>query len=51
MNTLYLILLLLAAILFAVAASGKVVTKYNLIALGLLCWVLVPLIQQFKIVG
>jgi hypothetical protein len=56
MNVLYLVLLLLAAICFAVAAfTGRSVLDSNgartggrglaLIPLGLLFWVLVPLIQ------
>lgn len=48
MNVLYLILYLLAAICFLAAASGRVAAKYNLVALGLLFWVLVPLIQTIK---
>ena len=48
MNTLYLILYLLAAICFVAAASGRVVAKYNLVAAGLFLWVLVPLIQTIK---
>jgi len=63
MRTLYLILYIIAAVLFAVAAvtsygpvgarrDGTVaapavtLTRINFIALGLLAWVLVPLIQM-----
>lgn len=45
MSTLFLILYLLAAVFFALAAFGVVVSRINLVALGLLCWVLVPLIS------
>lgn len=62
MRTLYLILLIVAAVLFALAAflswvpsttvstpeqpaRPTVVSRVNLMALGLLFWVLVPLIQ------
>jgi len=48
MNTFYLLLLILAAILFAASAIGVSHPKLNLISLGLLCWVLVPLIQTAK---
>ena len=41
-----LILYLIAAICFALAAIGVAVHRINLIALGLLAWVLVPLIHQ-----
>jgi len=61
MRTLYLILYIIAAVLFAVAAvtsygpvgarrdgtvAAPAVTRINFIALGLLAWVLVPLIQM-----
>lgn len=45
MNALYLVLLLLAAFLFTLATLGIRSPRVNLVALGLLCWVLVPLIQ------
>lgn len=45
MNILYLILLLGGALCFAAEASGRVTSRFNLLALGLLLWVLVPLIQ------
>lgn len=53
MNALYLVLLLLAAVFFVLAAYGVAFTSrrgtVNFVALGLLCWVLVPLIQTFKV--
>lgn len=49
MTTLYLILLLLSTVFFALSAFGVVVSKVNLMALGLFCWVLVPLIQTIKV--
>lgn len=55
MNTLYLILYILAAVFFAIAAfiAARPATTSgrpwpNLVALGLFCWVLVPLIQTAK---
>jgi hypothetical protein len=59
MRTLYLILYIVAGVLFALAAvlptptmtrSGKPV-QINLMALGLLAWVLVPLIQTADRLG
>lgn len=47
MSILFLLLLLFAAVCFGLAAFNVGVGKLNLIALGLLFWVLVPLIQQF----
>jgi hypothetical protein len=44
MRTLDLILYLIAAILFALAALNVASARVNLIAAGLFCWVLVPLI-------
>ena len=46
MTAIYLVLLILSAVCFAAAASERVATRYNLVALGLLFWVLVPLIQM-----
>lgn len=46
MKVLYLILLILGALCFAAAATNKVATTFNLVAAGLLAWILVPLIQQ-----
>ena len=53
MNTLYLILLIVSAVCFALAAlfafrPSAGAAKVNLIALGLLAWVLVPLIQTAR---
>lgn len=48
MTVLYFVLLLLALVCFVAAASGRVVTKYNLMALGLALWVAVPLIIQLR---
>jgi hypothetical protein len=45
---LFLILLLLSAVCFGVAASGRTLAQVNLVALGLLFWVLVPLIQTIQ---
>lgn len=45
MTALYLVLLILSLVCFAVAAFGVVVDRVNLLALGLAFWVLVPLIQ------
>lgn len=47
MTLLYFVLLLLAAVCFFLAVTGRI-TRWNLIALGLLLWVLVPLIQTGK---
>ena len=44
MRTLDIILLLIAAILFALAGLNVGHPRLNLVALGLLAWVLVPLI-------
>ena len=49
MNTLYLILLLLGAVCFAIAAFDVAVRRVNLLALGLLFWIAVPLIQTIKV--
>lgn len=48
MTTLYLLLLLLAAVFFALSAFGVSAQKVNLLALGLFCWVLVPLLQTLQ---
>lgn len=45
MVTLYLILLVLAAVFFAIHAFGLVVGKVNFLGLGLLSWVLVEVIK------
>lgn len=44
MDVLFLILLLVGAICFAASVFG-VSTRVNLLALGLLAWILVPLIH------
>jgi hypothetical protein len=46
MDTLTLVLLIVAAICFAVAAFGLVATKFNLVAAGLLAWVLAELLPR-----
>ena len=43
MKTLHLILLIIAAVLFAIAALAPAQTRFNLVAAGLFFWVLVPL--------
>lgn len=52
MTVLYLILLLLAAVCFLASASGRNYGRggatVNLVALGLLFWVLVPFIQTVR---
>lgn len=49
MATLYLILLIVAAACFALAAFGVALhPRVSLLALGLLAWVLVPLIVQAR---
>jgi hypothetical protein len=47
MVTLSIILLVIAAVMFALAAVG-VASRVNLVALGLLAWVLVPLISLIR---
>jgi hypothetical protein len=58
MRTLYLILYIIAAVLFVVAAfvawsppANATAGRVNLLALGLLAWVLVPLIQTADRLG
>lgn len=48
MHTVYLILYVVAAVCFALAAFGVLVERVNLLALGLLAWVLVPLIMTAR---
>lgn len=48
MDVLFLILFVLAAACFAAAAFGKSAGRVNLVALGLLFWVLVPLIGSVQ---
>ena len=45
MVVLYLLLLLVAAVCFGLAAFNFSHRRLNLLALGLLAWVLVPLLQ------
>lgn len=47
MPVLFLVLFIVAAVLFAVAAGGAA-SRFNLIALGLLAWVLVYLIRAVE---
>lgn len=56
MEVLYLVLYIVAAILFALASFAPTATtgataRFNLVALGLLAWVLVPLIQTIDGLG
>jgi hypothetical protein len=44
MHTVTLILYIIAAICFALAAFGIVASRVNFVALGLFAWVLVPLL-------
>jgi hypothetical protein len=54
-RTLYLILYLIAAILFAIAAlmptPNPPFSRFNLVAAGLFAWVLVDVIQQADRLG
>lgn len=45
MLALYLVLYVLAAVFFAMAASNRNVGSLNGVALGLLCWVSVSVVQ------
>ena len=45
MVVIYLLLLIGAAVCFGLAVFGRATPRVNLTALGLLLWVLVPLIQ------
>ena len=47
MHTLTIVLLIIAAISFGLAAAG-VPSRVNLVALGLLAWVAVPLIAALQ---
>lgn len=51
MTLVYLLLLAVAAICFAAAAFRREQVRVNLVAAGLLAWVLVPLIQTLRTVG
>lgn len=44
----YLVLYLLSAVFFGLAAFGVVARKVDFVALGLLVWVLVPLFQTLQ---
>lgn len=44
MSVLFMFLLWAGAVFFALAALG-VSSRFNLLAVGLLCWIMVPLIQ------
>lgn len=49
MSIVFLLLLVGAAVCFTIAALGPAVTtRVNLLALGLLLWVLVPLLQRVQ---
>lgn len=48
MTTLYLILLIIGAVCFAIAALAIPVQRINMIAAGLFFWILVPLIQTVE---
>lgn len=50
MATIDFILYLIGFILFVLAALG-VVSRINLIAAGLACWILVPLLETFHTLG
>lgn len=47
MTLIYLLLLIAAAVCFGIAAFGRPQTRVNLMALGLLLWVAVEVIQTF----
>lgn len=47
MDVLYLVLYIVAAVCFA-AAAANVGSRVNLVAAGLLAWVLVPLIEHAR---
>lgn len=56
MNTLYLILYIIAGLCFLVAAvtapsPAHPLARVNLVALGLFVWILVPLIQRIDIMN
>lgn len=48
MDVIYLLLFVVAAVCFSLAAYGVTVNRVNLVALGLLSWVLVPLLQVLQ---
>lgn len=45
MEILFLFLLIVGAVCFGLAAIGRAVGSVNLVAAGLLAWILVPLIE------
>jgi hypothetical protein len=51
MHVINLLLLVAAAVCFAIAAAGIVTHRVNLIALGLLCWVMVGVIATARVVN
>lgn len=57
MKTLYLILYIIAAVLFAVAifvpspVAGSPLSRFHLVAAGLFAWVLVDVIRQFDVIS
>jgi len=50
MKIVQLILLIIAAVLFGLAAFTQPGTRFNLVAAGLLAWVLVPLLDAIQAV-
>jgi hypothetical protein len=48
MTTLYVVLLLLAVVCFAIGAARRSPQGVNLVALGLMFFALVPLIEQVR---
>lgn len=46
MLVIYLLLVIGAAVCFAIATAGKPAVRFNLVALGLLLWVLVDVIRM-----
>lgn len=48
MTVVYLLLLVVAAVLFALAASNRISSRVNLVAAGLFCWVLVAVLQMVQ---
>ena len=50
MTTLYFILALLAAVCFLVAATGRTLDRVNLVALGLLLWVMITVLVYGRVV-
>lgn len=48
MNVIVFVLLLIGAVLFALTAFGVASARINLLAAGLFCWILVPLIAAVQ---